>query len=125
MILPAIALTNVEAFEVTCQMIGSTGVNDPVRRLIVGGRRGRIGGARVLGVVVMIKAVATICSFMTPISAKLATRALTAAIVPAVVAIIAPGVVVIATATAVVPSAVMAALAALTLLRVAARGTTT
>jgi hypothetical protein len=79
----------------------------------------------VLRVVVVIEAVTTIRSFVTPISAKLTAGTLTAAIVPAVVAIIAPGVVVIATATAVVPSAVMAALAALTLLRVAARGTTT
>ena len=67
LILPAVALVEVQTIKIIRQVVRRTGVQDPVRRLMGGGCGRRVGGA-----VVMIIAAATVAGLMTPILAYLA-----------------------------------------------------
>ena len=64
LILPAVALVEVQTIKIILQVVRRTGVQNPVRRLMGGGCGRGVGGA-----VVMIIAAATVGGPMTPILA--------------------------------------------------------
>ena len=74
LILPAVALVNVETFEMACKVVRGPGVHEPGRLsvvVVVGGGGRRVAGALADGLELRVETVPAVACLVSPIAADL------------------------------------------------------